>query len=134
MANISVKELHMSTDTLQKTDQHLQIVLEAIASAKTKLGSVEFHSSWSCGEKQTMYENVQVLLDEVCRLESKCRDLDEATRYLIGKVEETAAEAMWQVDIFKKSFFQSLEKEGGMTSFASDLKGNPATQILMEKF
>lgn len=133
MANIRMKELHMKTDTLQSADSQLKAVLEAIASAKTKLGSIEFHSTWACGEKQAMYENVQVLLDEVCRLESKCRDLEEATRYLIGKVEETASEAMWHVDIFKKSFFDSLEKDG-LAPIANELQGNPAVRIIMEKF
>ena len=127
-----MNELYMNTETLQKCDLQLKALLEQLDSAKKKLGSIEFHSTWACAERHAMYENVQVLLDEVCRIESKCKNLEEATRYLTDKVEETAVKARWELDIFKKSYY--LPSSDDVVAIMKDLEGNPATQILMSKF
>lgn len=132
MANIRMNELYMNTETLQKCNLQLKALLEGLESAKKKLGSIEFHSTWSCAERHAMYENVQVLLDDVCRIESKCKNLEEATIYLMDKVEETAVKARWELDIFKKSFF--LPSGDDAVAVVNELQESPATKILMSMF
>lgn len=131
MANIGMSELYMNTGTLQECDQHLKAALEAIEAAKKKLGSIEFHSTWSCAEKHSMYENVQALLDSVCGMESQCKEFEAATSYLTGKIEETAYEAIWKLDR-SKSFIPS--QTDFLAEAANELQGNSSIQIRMEKF
>lgn len=131
MAKIGIGEVYMKTDTLQECDRHLKAVLDALASAKAKLGSIDFHSTWSCAEKYSMHENVQAELDDLCRIERECKNLEGATTYLTGKIEETAYEAMWKLDRSKSVVPSQTDF---LAEVAKKLQGNSTVQIRMEKF
>ena len=121
----------MDTEKLRTCNQQLNAVLDAVESARSKLRSVEYHSAWVCAERNAMYDNVQAALDSLDEKKNECRELEEATTYLIEKMEEAAIEARWKLDANKSSF---SPQSNLLSEIANELQGNSTLQIRMEKF